>query len=183
MKLDTKTYTDNLEIDNALKFLVKKVNQHCHNTKPLLSHCIRVAFRLDSLGYKKDIVIAALLHDLIEDTDTSISEIEKRFGKKIANLVTLLTFDMNINDKLVRYQSNFSRCKKNKTALLIRSSDLMENSFYYHKAGSLATYQFLLQKMSYFIQVAKPKLSDEKLFKDLIVRYNFLKKHENFLYK
>ena len=69
MKLDTKTYTDNLEIDNALKFLVKKVNQHCHNTKPLLSHCIRVAFRLDSLGYKKDIVIAAFLNDLLKDTD------------------------------------------------------------------------------------------------------------------
>jgi len=59
-------------------------------------HPIRVASCvndfLEYIGIKdSDVIVAALLHDVVEDTDTSFEEIEKEFGKRVATIVSYLT--------------------------------------------------------------------------------------------
>ncbi|KAJ2996673.1 Guanosine-3',5'-bis(diphosphate) 3'-pyrophosphohydrolase MESH1 [Globomyces sp. JEL0801] len=56
---------------------------------PYINHPIGVAHILMFEGNVTDIdiVIAAILHDTIEDTDTSVDEIISRFGQRIANIV------------------------------------------------------------------------------------------------
>jgi len=183
MDFNQRKIQDNQLIDLALKFLVEKVCKDCHNKKPLLSHSVRVAFRLDSLGYDKNIIIGALLHDLLEDTNTTTEEIAKAFGKKIAHFVKLMTFDSEIKDKTEQYKINFRGMKKNKSVLIIRAADLIENSFYYDKASDRKSYQYLLDKYSYFLLISKTKIHQELIYKDLIYRFKLLKKNENFLYK
>lgn len=183
MNSSYKSYEENQRIDKSIRFLVEKVKEHCHNKKPLLSHCFRVAFRLDSLGYKTEIVQAALLHDLLEDTNTSIGEIEKNFGKKVATLVKLMTFNVATKDRIEQYRENFINMKNNKSSLVIRAADLIENSYYYDKAPDLISYRYLLDKYSYFLSVSKIKIQKEIIYKDLIYRFNILKKNENNLYK
>jgi (p)ppGpp synthase/HD superfamily hydrolase len=44
------------------------------------------------------IVAAGLLHDVVEDTDTTPAEIEARFGARVAEIVGALTEDASIED-------------------------------------------------------------------------------------
>lgn len=54
--------------------------------EPYIIHPLAVAYNLLSLHPDEDTVIAALLHDVLEDTDIEPKEIEKRFGKTVLKL-------------------------------------------------------------------------------------------------
>ncbi|WP_152051441.1 HD domain-containing protein [Tautonia marina] len=54
---------------------------------PYVQHPIAVAWILDRLGYDEDVVIAALLHDVVEDTEATLDDIRERFGDRVADLV------------------------------------------------------------------------------------------------
>jgi (p)ppGpp synthase/HD superfamily hydrolase len=54
---------------------------------PYLEHVVAVAWILDRAGFGEDVVIAGLLHDLVEDTSLTLEELEQRFGKDVAGLV------------------------------------------------------------------------------------------------
>lgn len=55
--------------------------------KPMIMHPIGVGQLLESFGYDDNVVAAGYLHDVVEDTNYTIEDIEKEFGKDIANLV------------------------------------------------------------------------------------------------
>lgn len=55
--------------------------------KPMIIHPISVGNMLESYGYDDEVVAAGYLHDVVEDTKYTIEDIEKNFGKKVANLV------------------------------------------------------------------------------------------------
>jgi (p)ppGpp synthase/HD superfamily hydrolase len=168
---------DNPGIDEAIKYLVREVERYCNNKKPLLTHCIRVAFRLDFYGYNKEVVQAALLHDLLEDTKASIRDIEKSFGKKVSELVKVSTFDQKITSKEERYKANFAQASEyGSEALVIRASDLLDNSYYYTFALDKTVYDHLVKKLAYFLRIAKPKIGQEGIYKELKKRLTVLKK-------
>lgn len=50
-------------------------------------HCVPVAYHIIDLEMDTPLICAALLHDTIEDTETTSEDIEEIFGKDIANLV------------------------------------------------------------------------------------------------
>lgn len=64
------------------------------NGEPYLAHALRTALILRELAEQKApaILCAALLHDLVEDTDTTLDEIEDRFGHQVGDLVRALTY-------------------------------------------------------------------------------------------
>ena len=51
------------------------------------AHCAQVAMHIIDLGMDSTLVCAALLHDTIEDTDTTTEQLAQEFNKEIANLV------------------------------------------------------------------------------------------------
>lgn len=59
--------------------------------EPYVCHPLAVAEILVELGLDTDSIIAALLHDVVEDTGTDLSVIEKQFGSDIALLVDGVT--------------------------------------------------------------------------------------------
>jgi len=61
------------------------------NTTPYISHPLKAAQILTKLHVDEDTLIAALLHDVPEDTEKSLRDVEKYFGKKIAFLVNGIT--------------------------------------------------------------------------------------------
>ena len=65
---------------------------------PYINHPIQVANMLISVGqeYNTKLLIAAILHDTIEDTDTTEEEIQHHFGNKVAELVMEVTDDKNL---------------------------------------------------------------------------------------
>jgi guanosine-3',5'-bis(diphosphate) 3'-pyrophosphohydrolase len=54
---------------------------------PYVEHVVAVAWILDRAGFDEDVVIAGLLHDLVEDTPATLADVEQRFGRDVAELV------------------------------------------------------------------------------------------------
>lgn len=65
--------------------------------EPYIIHPLEVAKILVDLKLDKDTIIAAFLHDVLEDTDTTPEEMEEKFGSDVLNLVQGVT-------KLSKYQ-------------------------------------------------------------------------------
>lgn len=69
------------------------------NGEPYINHPIEVAYILANVGKIEDtdILIAAILHDTIEDTETSESEVSNRFGENVAKMVMEVTDDKSLS--------------------------------------------------------------------------------------
>jgi guanosine-3',5'-bis(diphosphate) 3'-pyrophosphohydrolase len=59
--------------------------------EPYITHPLEVAFYLAELQMDAETLAAALLHDAPEDTDVSLADIEKRFGREVTRLVDGVT--------------------------------------------------------------------------------------------
>jgi hypothetical protein len=62
-------------------------------------HPLEVASLLDRSHYPDHVVAAAVLHDVLEDTDAQRSELESRFGPEVSNLVALVSDDPSVPDE------------------------------------------------------------------------------------
>lgn len=74
----------------ALKFAVKAHKKQVRKTDkdtPYVYHPICVGIILRDAGFDENTVIAGILHDTIEDTDTKAESIERAFGIKVRRLV------------------------------------------------------------------------------------------------
>ncbi|MDP1835296.1 MAG: HD domain-containing protein [Chlamydiales bacterium] len=65
---------------------------------PYIIHPIGVADHLMAIGGVRDtdVIVAALLHDTVEDTDTTFDEIEKLFGSRVSGFVREVTDDKTL---------------------------------------------------------------------------------------
>lgn len=83
---------DIAQIEQAYLF-AKKLHdgQYRVSEEPYIIHPVEVAKILVALKADTNTVIAALLHDVLEDTDTPPEEIEKNFSKDVLNLVQGVT--------------------------------------------------------------------------------------------
>ena len=85
---------DDWNLINRAFFLAKEAHQGVRRRsgEPYLVHPIAVAkIVVDEIGLGVKSVIAALLHDVVEDTDYTIEDIERIFGHKIASMIDGLT--------------------------------------------------------------------------------------------
>jgi len=58
---------------------------------PYITHPVHVSIILIRHGFGEDLAIAGLLHDVVEDTDTSLAMIAAEFGDEVARLVDAVT--------------------------------------------------------------------------------------------
>ena len=79
-------------VREALAFAVEAhSDQRRASGEPYVTHPIAVAITLAELGLDTTAIQAGLLHDVPEDTDTDLAEIEDRFGPEVAHLVDGVT--------------------------------------------------------------------------------------------
>jgi len=156
---------DKHEIERALFFLSNALQDSGHNTKPVLLHSIQVAEMLWERGFPQDVVIAAVLHDVVEDTDITIDDVEQSFGHQVAVYVDALT----VSDTQDIMQSFARTAELGSEALSIRAADLIQNSYYYHLA-STDRQKRLRDKFVYFMELSG-ELLDEALVSELSKAY------------
>lgn len=85
----------------ALEFAAEKHRDQRRKgveASPYINHPIQVAEILATVGEVDDLatLMAALLHDTIEDTETSPEDLESLFGATVAGIVTEVTDDKNL---------------------------------------------------------------------------------------
>ncbi len=109
---------------------------------PYFSHPIEVAGILTDLKLDESSIITALLHDLVEDTDTTLEEIERMFGKGIASLVdgvTKLT-RLELQSEQTRHAENFRKLvlamSEDIRVLLVKLADRLHNMQTLHHVQS-----------------------------------------------
>jgi len=79
-------------IQTALDYSVRMhEGQKRKSGLPYVSHCIDVANILLDWNMDYTTIISALLHDVVEDTDVSLEDIDKEFGSDVAFLVDGVT--------------------------------------------------------------------------------------------
>jgi RelA/SpoT family (p)ppGpp synthetase len=87
------------DIDRALQFaILAHDEQYRKSGEPYVIHPILVASIVSTISNDKTMIIAALLHDVVEDTDFCTQDIEDNFGKDVASLVEGLTKIVEIRE-------------------------------------------------------------------------------------
>lgn len=81
--------------DKAMKFAIASHEGQFRKGSyaPMVSHPIRVADTLKRFGFSVETVIAGFLHDVVEDTDVTLDDIEKEFGAEVRRIVAGNTED------------------------------------------------------------------------------------------
>ena len=83
---------DTVRIKTALDFAEKAHDGQVRKSgEPYITHPVNVAVILIDYDCDTDSVIAALLHDTVEDTSVTLDDIKKQFGQDVAQLVDGLT--------------------------------------------------------------------------------------------
>ena len=83
---------DQAYINRAFQYAYDGHNgQNRKSGEPYITHPLHVAIYLCELNFDKETIAAALLHDLIEDTEISYDDIKKEFGEEVADIVDGVT--------------------------------------------------------------------------------------------
>ena len=94
-----------IKIKKAFKFANKAHGgQKRKSGHDFIVHPVEVAYHLARLELEPNVIVAGLLHDVIEDTNITSKEIEKKFGIEVSKLVNSLTklniTEDNVNEHL-----------------------------------------------------------------------------------
>lgn len=112
-------YADEDALNRAYVFALKKHGSQLRTSgDPYYSHPIEVAGILTKFKLDCASIVAALLHDTVEDTDTTLDEIKELFGEQVAQLVDGLT-----KLAMIEHKSGSSKQAENFRKLLLAMSE------------------------------------------------------------
>ena len=105
--------------------------------EPYINHVLRAARSVAEWGAESDVIMAALLHDVVEDCDVTLDDIEKEFGSIVRDIVDAVTalsdkdFD-STNGTPTKAQKDLLsdtklQSKMTSKALLVKIADRIDN--------------------------------------------------------
>ena len=125
---------DNKLILRAYNYAVKNHGDQCRKSgEPYIIHPLNVAYILADIGLDDSTICAALLHDVVEDTEVTQNNITEEFGKEISDMVAGVTKLSNImfasvEEKQVEdYRKMFLAMGKDIRVILIKLADRLHN--------------------------------------------------------
>ena len=112
----------------------KHMEQKRKSGEPYIIHPLQVAYILTCIDLDESTICAALLHDIVEDTDVTHEDLVKEFGEEIANLVdgvtklTKLQQNITVKEQQVEdYRKMFLAMGKDIRVILIKLADRLHN--------------------------------------------------------
>ena len=120
------------ELLRALRFAARKhrdQRRKGRDASPYINHPIEVAELISRVGGVDDlaVLIAAILHDTVEDTATEPGEIEREFGIDVRDLVGEVTDDKNLGKATRKQQQVQHAPRLSARAKLIKIADKICN--------------------------------------------------------
>jgi len=121
-------------IQKAYKYAVEHHgDQRRKSGEPYIIHPINVAYILADIGLDESTICAALLHDVVEDTDATENDIKREFGQEISDMVAGVTklgkiaFATVEEQQAEDYRKMFLAMGKDIRVILIKLSDRLHN--------------------------------------------------------
>jgi len=125
---------DRDEVLKAIEFLEERhAGQNRASGEPYVIHPLEAAILVAEMGLGKESIISALLHDVLEDTQTSYEEIKKLFGETVANIVDGVTkigkykFKDVSSERVENYRKLLLATAKDIRVLLVKLADRLHN--------------------------------------------------------
>lgn len=120
------------KVINAFKFALERHSGQLRKdgSTPYIVHPFRIFLWLADEGkiYDENVLAAAFLHDLIEDTKTDYDDIMKGFrDKEIANIVAVLTKDKTLPEKVREKMFNQKLKNASWKSKVIKLADIYDN--------------------------------------------------------
>ena len=109
------------------------MNQKRASGEPYITNPLQVALYLSDLSMDLETIIAAILHDLIEDTDITYKNIKKEFGSDVANIVDGVTkldriqYNSNEEAKAEAIRKMVIAMSKDIRVLILKLADRLHN--------------------------------------------------------
>ena len=138
--------------------------------EPAYEHSVRVSEALKKYEYPERVVIAGLLHDIVEDGGVSLQElVEFGFSEQVVHLVDLCSHDEAGENKDARWVKMIARLidANDKDAWVIKLADVMDNA---QHCGTLRPDRaaFIREvKVPLMLSVTKDVLGDEGIWNEL----------------
>ncbi|MEJ2003541.1 MAG: bifunctional (p)ppGpp synthetase/guanosine-3',5'-bis(diphosphate) 3'-pyrophosphohydrolase [Cyclobacteriaceae bacterium] len=101
--------------------------------EPYIFHPLSVArICVDEIGLGTTSIVAALLHDVVEDTETTVQDIERDFGKKIARIIDGLTkisgvFEHGSSQQAENFRKMLLTLSEDVRVILVKLADRLHN--------------------------------------------------------
>ncbi len=122
-------------INAAYEYAAEKhKDQKRKDGSPYIIHPLAVAAIVAEIGLDCDAMMAALLHDCIEDTDASFEDISRRFGRTVAELVegvtklTRVQYSSMEEEQMENLRKMFMAMSKDIRVILIKIADRLHNT-------------------------------------------------------
>ena len=120
-------------VQRALAFatLAHHNQKRKYSGQPYIVHPIEVSEIVRSVEHDDEMLAAALLHDVVEDTEVTIETIRSEFGEDVADLVDDLTDVSDLRDGNRKFRKAMDREHSAQTsarAQTIKLADLISNS-------------------------------------------------------
>ncbi len=152
------------EFEDAIRFLTNNMPAAEDLEKPTLFHSLRVGVYLYTNNYSREICIAGLLHDLIEDSEVDEKEIEEDFGREAALLVQANSKNKELENV---YEDLISRCiKTGESALIVKAADILDNYNYYIRINNAGGLDYV-KMISSILLKEKPDEFKDPIFEEL----------------
>ena len=124
------------------------------------THCMAVGVQLSSWNMDRDVVIAGLLHDTLEDTDLTKEDIENHFNKDIADLVEGVSklSDIKFNSREQKQVENFMKMflsiAKDIRVVIIKFADRLHNLRTIHHLSLMKQTRVAKESRDIFVPLA-----------------------------
>lgn len=119
---------------HALRFAAEKHRDHRRKGEiaaPYINHPIAVVQQLAEAGleHNTELLMAAVLHDVVEDTETTFEEVRRLFGARVASIVNEVTDDKSLSEGERKKRTVKHIAGKSEEARLLKLSDLIANVY------------------------------------------------------
>lgn len=112
--------------EKALLVAERAHSAQTYDIFPYIYHVKMVAQIAEDLGYEETIVVAAVLHDTLEDTALSYNDLLKAFGEEVAEIVYAVTDELGRN-RLERKSKTYPKIRANWKAAAVKICDRIAN--------------------------------------------------------
>lgn len=159
--------------------------QYRKSGEPYLNHPLAAAHRLADMRIDPTIICACLLHDVPEDTESTLDEVEKNFGSEIAGLVRGITKLGKLKYRGVeRYLENlrkmFVAMAEDVRVMIIKFADRIHNLETLESLPPQKQYRIALESLEVYAPIANRLGMGEVKgeLEDLAFRYVYPKEYE-----
>jgi (p)ppGpp synthase/HD superfamily hydrolase len=169
-----------MNLEKAAELIANRISgTRKGSPEPAYQHSIRVSKTLERLGFDTDVVLAGMLHDIVEDGNTSLAELEVMgCNANVLHLIDLSSHNMNTPshsnlEKDQRWAQMVARLETANSydAWAVKLADLLDNLRGSHSLKPERQAVFLEIKAPTYLRLTNALLGQHPLWREVLLEW------------